>query len=98
MNEQIKENLKKTLEAQMSGDKEAFRNAFKTPETGDAYLGVIGDYKFTDIGLVQKDTTKNQILVEVQGELARETAIDSAALTYYFSSDPDGNWSLVAID
>lgn len=40
------------------------------------YLGVIGDYKFTDIGLVQKDTTKNQILVEVQGELARETAID----------------------
>ncbi|NUU73956.1 hypothetical protein [Paenibacillus xylanilyticus] len=98
LNEQIKEGLKKTLEAQVNGDEDVFRATFKTPDTGDAYLGVIGNYRFTDIGNVQEDTTKNQILVEVDAELARETSIDDVALTYYYATDADGNWSLVAID
>lgn len=98
LNEQIKEGLKKTLEAQVNGDEDVFRATFKTPDTGAAYLGVIGDYRFTDIGNVQEDTTKNQILVEVDAELARETSIDDVALTYYYASDAEGNWFLVAID
>lgn len=98
LNNQIKEVLKKNLDAQVSLDEEAFRSTFKDSKTADAYMGSFGgEYKFTKIYDISEDKTKGQILVNVTGEMLRDNAIEDAALTYYFA-ETDGKWSIVAID
>ncbi|SDM41925.1 hypothetical protein SAMN05428961_11714 [Paenibacillus sp. OK060] len=99
LNEQIKAVLKKNLDAQVNLDEEAFRSTFKDLKTSDAYMGTFGgEYKFTKIYNISEDKTKDQILVNVTGEMLRDNAIEDAAITYYFAADADGKWSIVAID
>lgn len=99
LNEQIKQVLKKNLDAQVNLDEEAFRSTFKDSKTADAFMGTFGgEYKFTEIFNISEDKTKDQILVNVTGEMLRENAIEEAAITYYFAADADEKWSIVAID
>ncbi|CAM3317925.1 hypothetical protein HP548_12400 [Paenibacillus taichungensis] len=99
LNEQIKAVLKKNLDAQVNLDEEAFRSTFKDLKTADAYMGTFGgEYKFTKIYNISEDKTKDQILVNVTGEMLRDNAIEEAAITYYFAADADEKWSIIAID
>ncbi|WP_427180371.1 hypothetical protein [Paenibacillus sp. TC-CSREp1] len=99
LNDQIKDVLKKNLDAQVSLDEEAFRSTFKDSKTADTYMGSFGgEYKFTKIYNISEDKTKDQILVNVTGERLRDNAIEDAAITHYFAADANGKWSIVAID
>ncbi|WP_342556142.1 hypothetical protein [Paenibacillus sp. FSL R7-0652] len=99
LNEQIKEVLKKNLDAQVSLDEETFRSTFKDSKTADSYMGSFGgEYKFTEIYNISEDKTKHQILVNVTGKMLRDNVIEDAAITYYFDADANRKWSIVAID
>lgn len=99
LNDQIKVVLKKYLDAKVHSDEKTFRSTFKDSKTADAYMwSYDGDYKFTDINHISKDETKNHVLVTVEGEMIRENKVEDAAVTLYFVSDQEGEWSIIAVD
>ncbi|MCM3174301.1 hypothetical protein [Paenibacillus sp. MER 99-2] len=100
LNDEIQEVLKEALEANVRSDQAAFRSLFLVPEVADRHWGQFGgNVKFTEIGHVSEDTTKNHILVGVLGEIMRDTNdIEEYGITYYFAEDEGGKWGLVAVD
>ncbi|WP_128100545.1 hypothetical protein [Paenibacillus sp. DCT19] len=100
LNDEIQEVLKEALDANVRSDQAAFRSLFLDPEAADRHWGQFGgNVRYTEIGQVSEDTTKNHILVGVLGEIMRDTNdIEEYGITYYFAEDEGGKWGLVAVD
>ncbi|KQY91154.1 hypothetical protein ASD24_23855 [Paenibacillus sp. Root52] len=100
LNDEIREVLQEALDANVRSDQSAFRSLFLEPEVADRHWGQFGgNVRYTEIGHVSKDTTKNHILVSVLGEIMRDTHdVEEYAITYYFAKDEEGKWGLVAVD
>ncbi|MGR6542165.1 hypothetical protein [Paenibacillus tundrae] len=100
LNDEILEVLKKALDANVRSDQSAFRSLFLDPEAADRHWGQFGgSVRYTEIGHVSEDTTKNHILVGVLGQIMRDTNnIEEYGITYYFAEDEGGKWGLVAVD
>ncbi|MEY8743967.1 hypothetical protein AB9M62_31905 [Bacillales bacterium AN1005] len=99
-NDEIQEVLKEALEANVRSDQAAFGSLFLDPEAADRHWGQFGgNVRYTEIGHVSEDTTKNHILVGVLGEIMRDTNnIEEYGITFYFAEDEGGKWGLVAVD
>ncbi|MCG7377718.1 hypothetical protein MH215_12005 [Paenibacillus sp. ACRSA] len=100
LNDEIQEVLQEALDANVRSDQSAFRSLFLEPEVADRHWGQFGgNVRYTEIGHVSEDTTKNHILVGLLGEIMRDTNdIEEYGITYYFAKDEDGKWGLVAVD